>query len=115
MNVQWKAVRMVIKLNWRGIIMATIAVFTANLTSINALVDISQTKDIGAFLMRSLKWLQCIKTPGATLESCEYAAENILSFWRAWSADLLISALGTEYFILESSRAYLLLSNMAND
>ena len=109
-NVQWKAVRMVIKLNWRGIIMATIAVFTANLTSINALVDISKTKDIGAFLMRSFKWLQCIKTPGATPESCEYAAANILSFWRAWSADLLISALGTEYFILESSRAYFLLS-----
>lgn len=105
-NVQWKAVRMVIRLNWRGIIMATIAVFTANLTSINALVDISKTKDIGAFLMRSLKWLQCIKTSGATLQGCEPMAENILAFWRAWSADLLISLLGTEYFILETSRAY---------
>jgi hypothetical protein len=103
-NVQWKAVRMVIKLNWRGIIMATVAVFTANLVSINALVDISETKDLNAFMVRSLEWLECIKTPGHTSASCEYAAENILPFWRAWSADLLISFLGTEYFLLESSR-----------
>jgi hypothetical protein len=105
-NVQWKAVRMVIKLNWRGIIMATIAVFTANLVSINALVDMEQTANVNAFLIRSLKWMQCIKTPGSTLDSCEYAAEKILPFWRAWSADLLISILGTEYFLLESSRRY---------
>jgi hypothetical protein len=105
-NVQWKAVRMVLKLNWRGIIMATIAVFTANLVSINALVDMEQTANVSAFLIRSLKWMQCIKSPGSTLDSCEYAAENILPFWRAWSADLLISVLGTEYFLLESSRRY---------
>ena len=80
--------------------MATVAVFTANLVSINALIDISKTKDITAFLLRSLKWLQCIKTPGATPESC------ILELWRAWSADLLISFLGTEYFLLECSRGY---------
>jgi hypothetical protein len=86
--------------------MATVAVFTANLVSINALIDISKTKDITAFLLRSLKWLQCIKTPGATPESCEYAADNILELWRAWSADLLISFLGTEYFLLECSRGY---------
>jgi hypothetical protein len=103
-NVQWKAVRMVIKLNWRGIIMATIAVFTANLVSINALIDLQETKDVSQFLIRSLKWMQCIKTPGNTLESCEYAANNIIPFWRAWSADLLVSILGTEYFLLESSR-----------
>ena len=97
---------MVIKLNWRGIIMATVAVFTANITSINALVDIYATKDQTAFLLRSLKWVTCMKTPGGTSESCEYAANNILSLWRAWSADLLISMLGTEYFLLESSRKY---------
>src|SRR5271170_3239214 len=105
-NVQWKAVRMVIKLNWRGIIMATVAVFTANITSINALVDIYATKDQTAFLLRSLKWVTCMKTPGGTSESCEYAANNIVNLWRAWSADLLISMLGTEYFLLESSRKY---------
>jgi hypothetical protein len=108
-SVQWKAVRMVIMLNWRGIIMATIAVFTANLVSINALVDRSQTQDISAFLVRSIQWVKCIKTPGMTLESCEPAADNILSFWRVWSADVLISCLGTEYFLLECSRKYTLL------
>jgi hypothetical protein len=97
---------MVIRLNWRGIIMATIAVFTANLVSINALVDMSKTKDLTAFLVRSLEWYQCIKTPGNTIYTCEPAAENILSFWRVFSADFLISILGTEYFILESSRKY---------
>jgi hypothetical protein len=97
---------MVIQLNWRGIIMATIAVFTANLTSINALVDMEGTEDTSAFLIRSLKWMQCIKTPGNTIDFCETAATNILPFWRAWSADLLISVLGMEYFLLESSRKY---------
>src|SRR5271170_6691030 len=105
-DIQWKAVRMVIKLNWRGIIMATIAIFTANITSINALVDIYATKGQTAFLMRSLKWVTSMKMPGGTSKSCEYAATNILNFWRACSADLLISMLGTEYFLLESSRKY---------
>ena len=86
--------------------MATIAVFTANITSINALVDIYSTKDTTAFLLRSLKWVSCMKMPGATPESCEYAAENLLNLWRSFSADLLISLLGTEYFLLESSRKY---------
>lgn len=95
---------MVLKLNWRGIIMATIAVFTANLVSINALVDMSKTKDITSFLMRSLKWVTCMKTPGNDIYTCEALAENILSLWRVWSADLLISMLGTEYFLLECSR-----------
>ena len=103
-NIQWKAVRMVIRLNWRGIIMATIAVFTANLVCINALIDKAKTQDITAFLIRSLEWVKCIRTPGNTIYSCEYAALNILNLWRAWSADLLISLLGTEYFLLESSR-----------
>jgi hypothetical protein len=95
---------MVIKLNWRGIIMATIAVFTANLTSINALIDISNSKDTTAFLLRALKWVECITVPEATGQSCEWAAEQMLPLWRTWSADLLISFLGTEYFLLESSR-----------
>jgi len=86
--------------------MATIAVFTANLVKINALVDIFHTTDLTAFLLRSLKWVQCIKTPGATFAGYEYAADNILPFWRAWSADILISLLGTEYFLLECSRKY---------
>ena len=84
--------------------MATIAVFTANLVSINALVDMSKTKDIASFLMRSLKWVTCMKTPGNNIHTCEPLAENILSLWRVWSADLLISMLGTEYFLLECSR-----------
>jgi hypothetical protein len=106
---------MVIMLNWRGIIMATVAVFTANLVSINALVDKAQTQDISAFLVRSIEWVQCIKTPGMTIETCEPAADNILSLWRAWSADLLISFLGTEYFLLECSRKYTLHCNVTDD
>lgn len=97
---------MVLKLNWRGIIMATLAVFTANLTCINALVDIYYTKDTTSFLMRSLQWVECMRTPGNTAEICEPAAQHILNLWRAASADILISLLGTEYFLLESSRLY---------
>jgi len=88
--------------------MATIAVFTANLVSINALVDKSKTEDITQFLIRSLKWVACMKIPGNTNYTCEPEAENILGFWRVWSADLLISVLGTEYFLLECSRKYTL-------
>ena len=86
--------------------MATLAVFTANLTCINALIDISFTKDTTSFLMRSLQWVECMRTAGNTEETCEYAAQNILNLWRAASADILISLLGTEYFLLESSRRY---------
>jgi hypothetical protein len=97
---------MVLKLNWRGIIMATLAVFTANLTCINALVDISYTEDTISFMMRSLQWVECMRTPGNTTGICEPGAQPILNLWKAASADILISLLGTEYLLLESSRPY---------
>ena len=90
--------------------MATIAVFTANLTSINALVDMASIKDVSAFLTRSLMWSQCITAPGKNVHVCEVAAEAIIPFWRVWSADVLISILGLEYFLLESSRRFTPLS-----
>jgi hypothetical protein len=86
--------------------MATLAVFTANITCINALVDISTTRNTTAFLVRSLQWVACMRVPGNTPDTCEYAAQHILNLWRAASADILISLLGTEYFLLESSRLY---------
>ena len=59
----------------------------ANLTSINALVDIYVTKDLDSFLIPSLEWLQRMKTSGNTAVTYEYAAINILNFWRVWSTD----------------------------